>query len=82
MPRQMQSYLGTIECRSCSRTPARRDTWLCPECQADAEDMARRLDEGEESGVGAFFGQWPGDETDKELIDALDEVRGNDSATD
>lgn len=35
----------------------------------------RRL-QSSKGGVGSFFGSWPGEETDRELLQALEEVRG------
>jgi hypothetical protein len=31
--------------------------------------------QAEGTGVSAFFGTWPGDESDEELLDALEAIR-------
>jgi hypothetical protein len=36
---------------------------------------ASLLPQDETSGVSAFFGTWPGDESDEELLDALEAIR-------
>lgn len=36
---------------------------------------ASPLPQDETTGVAAFFGTWPGDESDEELLDALEETR-------
>jgi len=37
--------------------------------------VATLLPQDETTGVSAFFGTWPGDETDEELLDALEAIR-------
>jgi len=43
--------------------------------EAPARPVASLLPQDEASGVSAFFGTWPGDETDEELLDALEAIR-------
>ena len=43
--------------------------------KATARPVASLLPQDEASGVSAFFGTWPGDETDEELLDALEAIR-------
>jgi hypothetical protein len=42
---------------------------------ATPKPVAPLLPQDETTGVSAFFGTWPGDETDKELLDALEAIR-------
>jgi len=37
--------------------------------------VARLIPQDESSGVAAFFGTWPGGESDEDLLAALDEIR-------
>jgi len=43
--------------------------------KATARPVASLLPQDEASGVLAFFGTWPGDETDEDLLDALKAIR-------
>jgi hypothetical protein len=43
--------------------------------KAAARPVASLLPQDETTGVSAFFGTWPGDETDEELLDALEAIR-------
>lgn len=43
--------------------------------KASARPVASLLPQDETTGVSAFFGTWPGDETDEELLDALEAIR-------
>jgi len=43
--------------------------------KATARPVASLLPQDEASRVSAFFGTWPGDETDEELLDALEAIR-------
>lgn len=56
------------------------DIWerKCPRCQKGEAGLpiALGIPEEAQSGVDAFFGTWPGKETDEELLAALDDVRG------
>ncbi len=49
------------------RTPERAD-------QKQPRPVFEPQTQDETSGVSAFFGTWPGDETDAELLVALDEI--------
>ncbi len=42
---------------------------------ASVEQVATLLPQDETTGVSAFFGTWPGDETDQELLTALEAIR-------
>jgi hypothetical protein len=42
--------------------------------KASARPIASLLPQDENTGVSAFFGTWPGDETDEELLDALEAI--------
>jgi hypothetical protein len=42
---------------------------------AGAKPVAATLSQGATTGVSAFFGTWPGDETDEELLEALKAIR-------
>jgi len=48
---------------------------LGPARDGDAVSVASLLPQDEASGVLAFFGTWPGDETDEDLLDALKAIR-------
>jgi hypothetical protein len=43
--------------------------------KATARPIVSLLPQDETSGVSAFFGTWPGDESDEELLDALEAIR-------
>jgi hypothetical protein len=43
--------------------------------KAAARPVASLLPQAEGTGVSAFFGTWPGDESDEELLDALEAIR-------
>lgn len=43
--------------------------------KATARPVASLLPQDEALGVSAFFGTWPGEETDEELLDALEAIR-------
>lgn len=43
--------------------------------KAAARPVASLLPQEEGTGVSAFFGTWPGDESDEELLDALEAIR-------
>jgi len=47
---------------------------VVPQAFIKAEKVERRV-QGGKSGVVAFFGTWPGEETDEELLAALGELR-------
>jgi len=48
----------------------------CPQCGAGTAGLALDAREGKEKkGVAAFFGKWPGAETDEELLAAVDDLR-------
>ena len=51
--------------------------WEAPPTPRPARDspVARLLPQDEGSGVAAFFGTWPGEESDPELFAALAELR-------
>ena len=54
-----------------------RKTRACPIERPDEEHPRPVFEpqaQDESSGVSAFFGTWPGDETDAELLAALDEI--------
>ena len=48
----------------------------CPKCQGGAKGLSLFADhDAKLTGVAAFFGTWPGDETDEELLAMLKEIR-------
>lgn len=54
---------------------------LCPKCQGDKPGLSLFGDvPAGKNWMDAFFGSWPGDETDEELLAALKELRHGKSA--
>lgn len=70
-----------LACRHCGWTYGvnSTDIWerKCPQCQNGAEGLPLNVNnrDDQKPGIKAFFGSWPGDETDEELLEALKELR-------
>jgi hypothetical protein len=55
------------ECGLCNHDHPSAHPCLVKGCECNDEEVSQ----DSKSGVNAFFGIWPGDETDEELLDAL-----------